>query len=282
MITKTYIALACCVLGLCGCTQDSSSLRDALIFHASFDESVDADTAAGDAAMHTAISREESRLGNHRADVALAAGAGRFGGALSMGKKDRQYIYYEGYENMGYKSADWQGAYSLWMKLDPDEDLEPGYCDPFQVTDKTPQNEAMFLEFSKDHTPRRLRLAACPTLKEWNTTGGKWEELEIADRPVVEVMDPPFSRDTWTHVVVTFENFNTGRPDGRACLYINGQPSGVISGWTQNYRWDPAKARMKIGWSYIGLMDDLAVFNRALTPEEVKRLYNAPKGLEGL
>lgn len=249
---KIYIILACCILGLWGCEQNSS-LREAVIFHASFDESVNADTAAGDAAMHTAISRQESRSGNHRADVALVPGAGRFGGALSMGKKDRQYIYYEGYENMGFKSADWEGAYSLWMKLDPDEDLEPGYCDPFQVTDKTPQNESMFLEFSKDHTPRRFRLAACPTLKEWNTTGAKWEELEIA-----------------------------GRPDGRARLYINGQPRGVISGWTQNYRWDPAKARMKIGWSYIGLMDDLAVFNRALTPEEVKRLYNAPNGVKGL
>ena len=81
---------------------------------------------------------------------------------------------------------------------------------------------------------------------------------------------------------MTFENFNTGRPDGLARLYINGQPHGIISGWTQNYRWDPAKARMKIGWSYIGLMDDLAVFNRALTPEEVKRLYNAPNGVKGL
>ncbi len=39
---------------------------------------------------------------------------------------------------------------------------------------------------------------------------------------------------------------------------------------------------MKIGWSYIGLMDDLAVFNRALAPEEVKRLYNAPNGVKGL
>jgi hypothetical protein len=279
----SFMCLLMAASGLIGCgIADSSSLRDAVLFHASFDQSLDADTAAGDGAVHTTLSRTESRPGNHRADVRVDPGVGRFGGALRFTKKDKPYLYYEAADNMGFTQQNWQGAYSLWIKLDPDEDLEPGYCDPFQVTDKSALDESMFIEFSKDHTPRRFRMAACPPLKEWNTTGAKWEELAISERPVIEIQNPPFSRDAWTHIAVTFENFNSGKKDGVARLYINGQPRGAITGWTHNYRWDPANARMKIGLSYIGLIDDLAVFNRALTPAEVRRLYNAPQGVKGL
>ncbi|MHC4994285.1 MAG: LamG-like jellyroll fold domain-containing protein [Planctomycetota bacterium] len=269
--------------GLVGCGAESaSSLRDAVLFHASFDTGLDADTAAGDGAVHTSISRQESRPGNHREDVRVEPGAGRYGGALRFGKKDRPYLYYDAYSNMGFARQNWQGAYAVWLSLDPDADLEPGYCDPFQATDKSALDESLFIEFSKDHTPRRFRMAACPPLEEWNTTDAKWEDLPLSDRPVVEIQDPPFGRGEWTHIAVTFENFNTGAANGVARLYINGALRGAVTGWTHSYRWDPANARLKIGLSYIGLMDDLVVFNRALSAGEVRRLYEATGGVKGL
>ena len=53
--------------------QQQSSLADALLFHASFDQSADADFAKGDARIYTAKSskRENVRAGLHSHAVSL-------------------------------------------------------------------------------------------------------------------------------------------------------------------------------------------------------------------
>ena len=37
-----------------------------------------------------------------------------------------------------------------------------------------------------------------------------------------------------------------------------------------------------IGLGYVGLFDELAIFNRALSADEVRELYELPAGLRGL
>ena len=53
--------------------------------------------------------------------------------------------------------------------------------------------------------------------------------LAFAEKPLVKVERPPFKRGQWTHVVFTFLNFNTGKPDGVVTLYVNGESRGSIS-----------------------------------------------------
>jgi hypothetical protein len=92
----------------------------------------------------------------------------------------------------------------------------------------------------------------------------------------------PFSSSKWTHVVFTWEHFNTGRPDGIARFYLDGVLQGTVGPRIQTYTWDLKETRIMLGLSYTGLMDELTIFNRALTPQEVGALNRLPHGVGGL
>jgi hypothetical protein len=259
-----------------------TNLREALLFHASFDGEVEADFAVGDASLYTAISEDEVRAGLQREDVTIAKGEGRHGDALRFAKKRGPVIFYQADRNMGFTDRNWNGTVSLWLSLDPDKELEPGYCDPIQITDKSALDASIFVEFSKDHMPRRFRLAVCPQYKEWNPTDREWESIPVDQRPLVEVQNPPFAHGKWTHVAITFENFNSGKANAVARLYLDGKLQGTVENRNQHYVWDTAKARIMLGLAYIGLYDDLSVFNRALTADEIQTLYELDGGVKSL
>lgn len=283
-------ALLCC-LGVpvfAHADEGTKSLRDSLLFHAAFDGGTEADYAVGDASLYTVVSRNEAersedvRAGLQRDDVTIAKNQGRYGDALEFGKKSGPMLFYKAAENMGFSEKDWSGTVSFWLSLDPDEDLEPGYCDPIQITDKSALDASIFVEFSKDHMPRRFRLAVCPEFKQWNPDDREWESIPVAERPLVEVQNPPFDHGKWTHVAVTFDNFNSGKDNAVAKLYLNGQLQGTVKNRNQHYVWDESKARIKLGLAYIGLYDDLAVFDRPLNAEEIQTLYKLDGGVKSL
>ena len=64
--------------------------------------------------------------------------------------------------------------------------------------------------------------------------------------------------------------------------HVDGKPVGVIQGHDLTFGWDPAAIRLVLGAAYVGSMDDLAVWNRALTAEEIARLHALPGGVETL
>lgn len=262
------------------------ALRDALTFHASFDQAGDADFARGDRAVYTAEERSKRDLakpGLPSEDLArIASKEGRFGGALEFRKKIKPQVFFRGGGNLGYKPQNWNGSLSFWMRLDPDKDLEPGYCDPVQLVGQGWTDGNMFVEFSKDHTPRHFRFAIMAVTKFWNPNNRKWEEIPESERPMVPVHTPPFQRDRWTHVVVTFANINSGAADGRGTLYLDGKKQGTFSGWNNTFNWDVSKSALTVGLAYVGFIDDLAVFNRELTDEDVRTLHSLPNGIREL
>jgi hypothetical protein len=183
---------------------------------------------------------------------------------------------------MDYLTNNWNGAVSLWLKLDPDEDLEPGYCDPIQITPRDWNDGAFFVDFSKDERPRHFRLDAFADRAVWDPLKRNWDAVPATERPMVTVTKPPFRRDRWTHVLFSFSNFNTGRNDGLAKLYLDGQWQGALAGHTQTFTWEPPKTLVMLGLSYIGLYDELAIFNRALTDQEVQAVYRLTGGVRSL
>src|SRR5690349_310288 len=75
----------------------ASSLGSALTFHASFDTGSDADFAAGDRRMFTASSYralDTAQAGLHSPDATIAAGKGKYGGALQYAAKNTMATYY--------------------------------------------------------------------------------------------------------------------------------------------------------------------------------------------
>jgi hypothetical protein len=183
---------------------------------------------------------------------------------------------------LGYNAKNWSATVSVWLRLDPDKDLEPGYCDPVQIVGDDLKKGFIFLEWSKDETPRFFRYAVRPLFPIWNPNNLQWDEIPADKRPMVQVARAPFARDTWTHVVFTFENVNDKNKPRTGRLYINGQPQGRIENWDLTLDWDPARVLLVLGAAYVGHMDDLAVFNRALTDTEVKDLHGLKQGAREL
>jgi hypothetical protein len=115
--------------------------------------------------------------------------------------------------------------------LDPQKDLAPGFCDPIQITDKDYNDSAIWVDFTKDEVPRHFRLGVFGELKAWNPSNLAPDKNPDFLRRLVVVERPPFTRETWTHVVVTWSDLGSER--GISALYLNGK---LVSNSTANSR----------------------------------------------
>lgn len=258
-------------------------LRDALTFHAPFDRSLDAEFARGDGKVHLAGAPAKGAPPLQAADVIkIAPGEGRFGGALHIVKKNPFRPTYAGPGNLDYKPDNWSGSVSIWLRISPDEDLEPGYCDSVQIVGGDNKKGFIFLEWSKDEAPREFRYAIRPKLELWNPQNKDWAKMTDAERPAVNLKrGTPFARTRWTHVVFTFDRLNTGK-SAVGKLYFDGKPQGTIKGWDLTLGWEPEKVQLVLAAAFVGYMDDLAVFNRALSEAEVAQVFALQNGIKDL
>ena len=135
------------------------------------------------------------------------------------------------------------------------------------------------MDFNKDGNPRSFRLGAFADKPVWNPEN---KDVPEPQRPLVPANSNPFSKEKWTHVAFTWERFNTGKKDGVSSLYLNGKKEGSITGWNQQFSWSGKPHRILIGLNYMGLFDDLSCFNRALSDNEIAKLYASPDHLKKL
>ncbi|MFN0125599.1 MAG: LamG-like jellyroll fold domain-containing protein [Verrucomicrobiales bacterium] len=258
--------------------QNTAPLRAALLFHASFDAGADADFARGDRLVYHAPAldkRQDLKPGlPESGEVVLAESVGRSGHSLHFTKTKAPVVCFKAPKNFPPVEREWAATLSFWLNVDPAGDLAPGFCDPIQVTSKKWDDAALFVEFEKRPEGIPFRLGVYADTPVWNPHGKKWEDIPAAEKPLVTVTSPPFGKDKWTHVAVTLSKFNTGRPDGVARLFLDGQSAGEISPRTQTFTWDPDRSLILLGLGYAGKMDDLACFDRALTPAEVAQLQS--------
>ncbi len=258
-----------------------ASLAKALTLHASFDKGMEADFSRGDKTCYV-MQGKELVAAAPSDDVRLSPDTGRFSGALYFTKKSNVRPSYKDAGVLGYNDKNWSASVSTWLRLTPDEDLEPGYCDPVQIVGDDNKKGYIFLEWSKDETPRFFRYAIRPLFHIWNPDNVQWADIPFNKRPMVQVDKAPFSRETWTHVVFTLENINDKSKPQAGRLYLNGKRQGTIENWDLTFHWDPARVQLVLGAAYVGQIDDLAVFDRALTDSDVKRLYSLKDGIREL
>ena len=286
----TVSPLLAALMLLCGCVtggkQANENLGQALAFHASFDHGLDADFAAGDPLFRHGPSiakQAEAKPGlPESGEVQLAKDSGRFGHALRFTKKKSPMPFFRAAKNVPYKTNDWSGTVSFWLSTDPAGELEPGFCDPIQVTPRAWNDACFFVEFEKRTNDIPFRLGVYPDFKVWNPSNKKWGDVTAAEKPLATAPTTPFARGKWTHVVFTWENFNTGRDDGIAKLYLDGAHATTISARRQTFMWDEDKCLIALGLSYIGLWDELSVFNRALTDAEIEQLHALKNGVRDI
>ncbi|MBI3208181.1 MAG: LamG domain-containing protein [Candidatus Solibacter usitatus] len=261
----------------------AADLGKSLTFHADFDATTDARRATGDKRIYTAAAYKEqaaAKPGLDHPDVELAPGEGRFGGALSFKKKNVKAVFYKAEKNAAFDPKNWTGTISFWLSLDPNQDLEPGFCDPIQVTDKAYNDDAIWVDFTKDERPRHFRLGVFGDLKAWNPQNLPADKYPDFNKRLVVNRNPPFARGKWTHVVITHTGLGSG--NGEARLYLDGRLQGAAEHIKEPFSWNLATAAIRVGVNYVGLFDDLAMFNRALTAGEVKSLHGLKKGIASL
>lgn len=262
------------------------TLSGALTFHASFDRGVDAARAAGDPRLYWASSFKERASAKpglpDDGTVRRVDGRGVFGGALQFTKKGSPVVFFRGAGNMPYESANWSGTVSFWLSVDRENELEAGFCDPLQITPRAWNDAALFVEFEKRPGSVPFRLGAYADFEVWNPEKRRFADILAEDRPLITVDDAPFSRGRWTHVAFTFQNFNSKRADGEVRLYIDGRPHGALVQRVQTFTWDPRDNVIALGLNYVGWLDELSTFNRALTEAEVAALHRLPGGVASL
>ena len=261
----------------------NSDLKKALTFYASFDDSVEADFSLGDGHMYTVPNRkaiDSAQVGLHKPDITRQEGKGKFGAGLVFTERSRGNIYYPSEKNIAYSKENWNGAISFWLSLDPATDLEPGYCDPIQITDVSYNDAAIWVDFTKEN-PRDFRLGVIGDRDVWNPNPeGPDNENPIFNERLAAVKNPPFASDQWTHILINFSNLNTD--NGQASLYINGELKATRKHIDTPFTWDLAKSNIYLGLGYIGLMDELSIFNRSLTDKEITTLYGLENGVHSI
>ena len=261
--------------------QTDNALARALTFHASFDTGLDADFSRGEKTCYvrTKTGLVPAALND---DVKLVPSAGQFGGALHFPKKGNTRPIYKDGGVLGYNATSWSATVSVWLRLDPDKDLEPGYCDPIQIVGDDGKKGFIFLEWSKDETPRFFRFAIRPLQQIWDPQNVGWGALPFEQRPMVQVARAPFTRDTWTHAAFTLDKINgkSAKPTGR--LWLNGKLQGAIENWDLTFDWKGDAANLVLGAAFVGHLDDLAVFDRALTDAEVQQLMALKNGVRDI
>ena len=103
-----------------------------------------------------------------------------------------------------------------------------------------------------------------------------------AERPMVFVRRPVFSRDRWTHILITFANLNSGLPDAHGTVYLAGERVGTTDGWNHTFNWDSVQSVLTLGLNDTGFIDNLADFNRELTSTEARTVFSLPCGIADL
>ncbi|WP_420322568.1 LamG domain-containing protein [Flagellimonas sp.] len=257
----------------------SKPLKDHVLFYSSFDGKSSADIAMGDAMIYTAKNYKETanaEIGLKDPNVVLAKGKGLTGDAIHFKEAKTSAVFYKAYKNVGYSKESWSGTISFWLRLDPNKDLAPSYCDPICVTDSQWNDAGLWVDFT-DHNPRRFRLGAMGDIAVWDPNNDS-DETDWNKRTVM-VNPSPFQSKTWTHVAIVFSNVNT-ETKSTFKLYLNGSFMGVVKDVNDPFTWEYEKAKIMLGLGYIGLMDELAIFNKPLDSSEVRAIFELKKGIK--
>jgi hypothetical protein len=218
--------------------QTIPQLAPALTFYASFEDGLDA-----------AYARDDQRIYSAPSYDALEARSPGYGG------QDAALAYAEGvsgnalsftgaltealfYE--GGANTPWAegGALSVWLR--PTEFAGA----PLAVTGADPLAPAASIDLSSD--PVQLVVRAI-----------QGEGTAV----------PPES--DWLHVAVSISG-------GKVVVFLNGEESTTFDLADPEHSWEAALSTMRLGVNYVGLIDELAAFDRALTPDEVRLLHQTP------
>jgi hypothetical protein len=213
----------------------------------------------------------------------IARDRGISGGALEAVDvlPDNGRVFFPASGNIAYKKGGWSGTLSIWINHDPDIQLKTRFCDPVQITQKGAGDGGIWFDFNDARPYRNLRMGAFPAIAEGRPP---IQESREEFSPMVWVDKPGLKVGEWRHLAMVWRNLDTGKNDARAALYIDGKLAGEIKDkdYPISMDWDLGRTGIYIAVNYIGLIDEFALFKRALTEEEIGVLRAQPAVLSSL
>lgn len=281
MLMHTFLGLvatAVLMIILAGALQagaQEAEVRAAVGFYASFDESPRGDVGQGDLELWTR-SEHETEKGRHvfvrgfdPKLVRIARDKGVQGGALELaGDLPRNGIlYFPAAGKLAYQRGGWSGAFSIWVRPSP----QTPFCDIVYITQKRWNDGGIWFDFHHDKV-RDLRMGTFPAVPN----GQEPPKETDANIPMLRIAKDALRFDDWNHVVMTWEQFDTGRKDGQARIYIDAKLAGEIKEHDLAMNWDLEQTRIFLGFKFLGLLDEFALFKRALTEGEIALLHRQP------
>ncbi len=265
------------------CQSDKNAdLKVALTFYTSFDQGTEADYALGDARLYSAPNRKKQDsiiVGLDNEIHQLMPGAGLQGNALRFMKRSPRVAYYKSEDNIAYNTKSWSGTISFWLKVDPESELQTSFTDPIQITDVAYNDASIWVDFTQSR-PRKFRLGVLGDLTDWSQDTLKTSRRTEYARRLVVVEPPHFSKEAWTHVVITHKELGTA--SGISTLYLDGKDMGSISGNDDVFNWELEQSNIYLGLSFVGMIDELSIYNKAFTPEQVEKLFSLKAGLKSI
>ncbi len=260
---------------------DAAAVRKAVTFYASFDEHPQGDFGDGDRTLWTR-SDHETEKGKHVITKGfdpqafrIAPGKGIHGGALECFRHQPRngILFFPARGKLAVQKGGWGGAASFWVK----PQANTPFCDFVYITQKRWNDGALWLDYNNQKRGD-MRMGAYPIL----AAGQKPPEPDDPHPSVLRLKENTLKPDAWNHIVMTWSNCDSGKPNGHASLYLDGKLAGEVKDITLTLDWDLDQTRIYVAFLYLGLFDEFALFNRPLTPAEVMVLREEPGLLAGL
>ena len=242
--------------------QIEQKLREHVLFFSNFEKGVDALSSAGSILAELDGARTRHLLTDGVQD-----------GYLTF-EQDAEALAYAASGNIGYlPNKAWSGAVSFWLGVDPAKDLVADYPEPFHIGKRSgnafPWDDAVIsVDFTKP--PRSLRFGVYP-----NKVGEISDEM--VDANVISVPGLKWKSTEWHHVLITWQNFNSGKGNAEWALFLDGKESGRKKGIQIDVTWDMGSQVLRYNhYKYTGKMDEVAVFDTFMNAADARYLH-APK-----
>jgi hypothetical protein len=264
-------------------TDDSVHIDSHLSLLSTLDDTADvnifgADNDAGWIYTAESTKRAKVLMNNRCPTVSIAKGDGKFGDSLQFKDKTKDVLFYQLSPNLEEPQRNWGGTVSLWLKPNL-EKLGKEDCYPVQITDGDWNHGGFFVRFP----------AKRPATFEFGTVS-KLNAAQAADSPddvtkdqlAVTVIDSSrFVNGEWTMVTFTFEDVNPrGQEKSVAKIYLNEKLEGEIR-QPLHIKWmEPGtpkteqNAAIFLGINYVGGVDDLRIYERALSQPRLQKLHD--------
>lgn len=260
---------------------------DHLLFLTTFDDTVDVnlfgrDNDAGWIYTAESTKRVTTLMMNRCESVTIAKGEGKLRDCLRFAEKTRRVLFYQASPNLPLPKHNWSGSIAFWLKPNMTR-LGPQASYPLQWCDGDWERGGFFLRFP-NVSRGRFQFGVVTAKPE----GGNPEaagRLELGQLPakssrIVSIEYAPFASDKWTAVAFTFDGVNVDGPGvSTARLYLDGRLVGQISAplrieWMHpDQRNVEQDAAVFLGINYVGDIDDLRIYNKALMPREIQLLH---------